>query len=134
MFSKNRIRVLLADDVETDRKIERAVLKSIGITDIDEAENGAIAKFKIENSKKIGNPYNLIITDWNMPKLSGLDLIKELKLDKQMKNVPLILLTGVSDEDKVRLALTSGVSDYIIKPVDREVLLAKLTKFIRPNT
>ncbi|MEO5666469.1 MAG: response regulator [Bdellovibrionota bacterium] len=132
MFSNaQKLRILLIDDVETDRIVEKAMLVSLGITNVDEAENGAIARFKIENAINASSPYDLILSDWNMPMLNGIELAKILKKDDAMKNTPFILLTGIADEHKVHLALKIGVSDYVLKPVQKEILKEKLARFFK---
>ena len=117
------MRVLLADDSEIMRMIIRRALESLGVTGILEAADGlqAIEMFRASNG------FNLVVTDWNMPGKSGIELIHEIRaLDPQ---VPIVMITVEADHDRVREAIQAGVSDYLIKPFTTDLLRSKLELF-----
>ncbi len=116
-------KVLVVDDMMTMRKIVTKTLKEIGFTDIVEAADGAAGW---ETFSASGANIGLIISDWNMPNCTGLDLLKRVRADSRFKNVPFFLVTAESEASQVTEALTSGVSGYIIKPFNVDILKAKL--------
>ncbi len=116
------IRVLIADDSSTMRSILRRCLKSLGVADPVEASDGLQA---IEQFKKGG--FNLVLTDWNMPVKSGLELIREIRsLDPQ---VPIVMITTEAERSQVIEAVQAGASDYLIKPFTAAALEQKLDRF-----
>lgn len=122
MFDLN-IPVLIVDDMMTMRKIVKKTLKEIGFTNITEAKDGADGWEKLSGA----NPaICLVISDWNMPNSSGLDLLKRVRGDSKTKHLPFILLTAESEKTQIVEAAKSGVSGYIIKPFTKDVLEAKL--------
>ena len=117
------MKVLVADDSGIMRKIIIRSLKAIGVNDIVEAANGqeAIDAYK-------ATPVDLILTDWNMPEKSGLDVVTEIRaLDSQ---VPIIMVTTEAQKGQVIAAIQAGVNDYLTKPFEADDLRAKLDKFI----
>ncbi len=115
--------VLVADDSGTMRKIIIRILQAIGIPNATEAEDGdeAVALFK-------RGGISLVLTDWNMPGKSGLEVIREIR--SQDKTVPIIMITTKAEKSRVLEAIQVGVSDYIIKPFEAESLRAKLERFV----
>ena len=117
------MKVLVADDSGVMRKIIIRSLNSVGITDIVEAANGqeAIDKFK-------ETPVDLILTDWNMPEKSGLDVVVEIRATGSQ--VPIIMVTTEAQKGQVISAIQAGVNDYLTKPFEADDLRAKLDKFV----
>lgn len=115
--------VLIADDMMTMRKLVAKSLKEIGFTNIVEAADGAKAWEAISSG---GTPINIIISDWNMPNATGLDLLKRVRADGRFKGVPFLLLTAESDQAQVKEAIVAGVDSYIVKPFTKEQIEAKL--------
>ena len=115
--------VLVADDSGTMRKIIIRILQAIGIPNATEAKDGdeAVALFK-------RGGISLVLTDWNMPGKSGLEVIREIR--SQDKTVPIIMITTEAEKSRVLEAIQVGVSDYIIKPFEAESLRAKLERFV----
>ena len=115
--------VLIADDSSTMRKIIARSLLSLGAAegDLIEAADGAdaVSKFK-------GGKFDLVLTDWNMPNKSGLEVIKEIRADNQ--HVPIIMVTTEAEKSRVIEAVEAGVTDYLIKPFTAEALRQKLEK------
>jgi two-component system chemotaxis response regulator CheY len=116
-----RMKVLVVDDFATMRKIVRNILKQIGFEDITEAEDGNAA-LRILKSDKIG----LVVTDWNMPNLSGLELLQEIRKNSQTSNLPVLMVTAEGLKENVMEAVKAGVNNYVVKPFTAEVLQEKI--------
>lgn len=115
--------VLVVDDMLTMRKLVMKSLKDMGFTSFVEASDGAIAW---QHLTSIENKIGLIISDWNMPNCSGLDLLKRVRNNDKFKKTPFFLVTAESEKEQVIEALRSGVSGYLIKPFDTKVLKEKI--------
>ena len=117
------IRILVIDDMMSLRKLIVNNLKEFGFTHITEASNGQDAWAKIKDAH---HAYELIISDWNMPVFSGLQLLQKCKADEKTKNIPFVMLTAEAEQHQVMEALKLGVSGYIIKPFTAAILKDKL--------
>jgi two-component system, chemotaxis family, chemotaxis protein CheY len=113
--------VLIVDDFKTMRRIVRQSLRAMGFESMDEAEDGRIALQKLQQ----GN-FQLIISDWNMPNMMGIDLLKAVRADTRLKTIPFLMLTAESQKENVLEAARAGVSNYIVKPFTQDQLEAKL--------
>lgn len=122
MFDLNT-RVLIIDDMMTMRKIVGKVCKELGFTDITEAADGALGWQAISTAEK---PFGIVISDWNMPNCTGLDLLKRVRGDKRFAHLPFLLVTAEAEKHQIVEALQTGVSAYIIKPFNPETLKQKL--------
>jgi two-component system chemotaxis response regulator CheY len=122
MFAANT-RILVIDDMLTMRKIVSRVCREIGFTEIEEATDGEHAWSLISASP---NPPGLILSDWNMPKMSGLDLLKKIRGDARLKDVPFLLVTAEAEKTQVQEALSAGVDNYVVKPFSPQILKEKL--------
>lgn len=124
------IKFLIIDDSISIRKIVSHILSQIGYTNVFPAKDGEEAyKILVEHSTK-PKPIQFIISDWNLPKMSGLDFLKKCRAQKEFALVPFLLVTAVTDSDIIRLALTEGITDYINKPFSPALLKSKLDKYI----
>lgn len=119
------IRVLVVDDFATMRRIVKGVLKQLGFSDIVEAEDGSAALAELKK-----DPVGLIVSDWNMPKMSGLDLLKAVKGDATLKTIPFVMVTAEGQKENVLEAVKAGVSNYIMKPFTPETFSEKLEKVL----
>jgi len=117
------INVLIVDDFATMRRIIKGVLKQLGFSNLIEAEDGESA-LKELRKEKIG----LIVSDWNMPNMTGLDLLKAVRADSNLKNIPFLMVTAEGQKENVIQAVQAGVSNYIVKPFTPETFNAKLEK------
>lgn len=117
------IKVLAVDDFMTMRRIIKNLLKQIGFENIDEAEDGVQALNKL----KIGN-YGLVVSDWNMPNMEGIALLRNIRQDAALKDMPFLMVTAEAEKEKVIEAIKSGVDNYIVKPFTAEILKEKLEK------
>ncbi|MDX9730797.1 MAG: response regulator [Bdellovibrionales bacterium] len=122
MFPLN-IRVLVVDDMMTMRKLVSRALKEIGFTDIIEAADGAKGYEALVNSDR---PVGLIVSDWNMPNTTGVDLLRRVRAEGRFKDTPFILLTAESEASQVTEALKAGVSGYVVKPFTVDGLRAQI--------
>jgi len=116
------IKILVVDDYSTMRRIVRNCLKQLGFENVDEAEDGQAALGKLH-----GDPeFKFVISDWNMPNMMGIDLLKAVRGDQQLKGIPFLMVTAEAQKDKMLDAAKAGVSSYIIKPFTADVLQAKM--------
>ena len=117
--------VLIVDDYKTMLRIIRNLLKQLGLENVDEATDGQDALVKLRN----GN-FGLVISDWNMAPMTGLDLLKEVRADPRLKDTPFIMITAESKTENVTAAKKAGVSNYIVKPFNAETLREKIEKVL----
>ncbi|MBP8697029.1 MAG: chemotaxis response regulator CheY [Syntrophobacterales bacterium] len=120
------LKILIVDDFATMRKVIRNLLKQGGYENIVEAEDGAAA-LKLLKSQ----PVDFIISDWNMPNMSGLELLKAVRADDELKALPFLMVTAEALKDNVVAAVKAGVSNYIVKPFTAEVLNEKIEKIVK---
>ncbi|HNS55490.1 MAG TPA: response regulator [Smithellaceae bacterium] len=121
----SNIKILVVDDFATMRKVVRNLLKQGGYEDIVEAEDGVMA-LKALKSQKI----DFIVSDWNMPNMTGLELLKAVRADAELAKTPFLMVTAEALQDNVVAAVKAGVSNYIVKPFTAEVLNEKIKKII----
>jgi two-component system chemotaxis response regulator CheY len=120
MPDKN-MRILSVDDFSTMRRIVKNILKQLGYTNVDEAENGATAIDAMREKK-----YDLVISDWNMPVKTGIEFLKEVRADPELKETPFLMVTAEAEKDNVVEAMQAGVSNYVLKPFTAKILEEKL--------
>ena len=121
MSLNKNMRVMIVDDYNTMLRILRNLLRQLEITTVDEAMNGQEA---LEQLRR--NPADLIISDWNMTPMTGLDLLKSVRSDASLRRTPFIMVTAESKTENVIAAKQAGVSNYIVKPFNAETLRAKI--------
>ena len=115
--------VLIVDDYKTMLRIIRNLLKQLDFHNVEEATDGQEALAKL----RAGN-FGLVISDWNMQPMTGLDLLKEVRADARLKSTPFIMVTAESKTENVIAAKQAGVSNYIVKPFNAETLREKIEK------
>lgn len=113
--------ILIVDDYKTMLRIVRNLLKQIGFENVDEAMDGSAALAKLRDKD-----YDLIISDWNMEPMTGLQLLKEVRSDGRLQATPFVMITAESKPENVIEAKKAGVNNYIVKPFNAETLRAKL--------
>jgi two-component system chemotaxis response regulator CheY len=118
-----KTRILVVDDMLTMRKIVIKVCKEVGFTDIIEAAEGALAWTALEGSTpQVG----LVISDWNMPNMSGLDFLRKVRSDARFAKLPFLLVTAEAEQHQVVEAIKAGVSNYVVKPFTADQLKDKI--------
>ncbi|HTK13894.1 MAG TPA: response regulator [Xanthobacteraceae bacterium] len=113
--------VLVVDDYVTMTRIIRNLLKQIGFEDVDDARDGTRALERLRNRR-----YGLVISDWNMQPMTGYDLLKEVRADPTLAQIPFIMVTAESKTENVIAAKQAGVNNYIVKPFSAQTLKAKI--------
>ena len=113
--------VLIVDDYNTMLRLIRNLLMQLGIDNVDDANNGEEALVKLQTGK-----FGLCISDWNMPTMTGIDLLRQVRANERLKRLPFILVTAESKTENVIAARQAGVSNYIVKPFNAETLRAKI--------
>jgi two-component system chemotaxis response regulator CheY len=119
---------LVIDDFATMRKIVKKVLSELGYTRIEEADDGKPALALLQAAAAKNEHFQFVISDWNMPGMTGIDLLKACKADANLKNIPFMLVTAESEQKNIIEAAKSGVSEYIVKPFNAQTLKMKLEK------
>ena len=117
------MKILIVDDFSTMRRIVRNLLKQLSFNNVDEAEDGDVALEKLKDGS-----YDFVITDWNMPNMTGLELLKAVRADASLKDLPVLLITAEAEKENVVLAAEAGVNDYIVKPFTGDVLQQKINR------
>jgi two-component system chemotaxis response regulator CheY len=125
MAVDKNMNVLIVDDYKTMLRIIRNLLKQIDFNNVEEATDGGEALAKL----KAGN-FGLVISDWNMVPMSGLELLQEVRQDARLKTLPFIMITAESKTENVVAAKQAGVSNYIVKPFNAETLRDKIEKVL----
>ncbi|MDR2337991.1 MAG: chemotaxis response regulator CheY [Deltaproteobacteria bacterium] len=115
------MKILIVDDFSTMRKIVRNILQQMGFTNLEEAEDGKIALKRLQDGD-----IEFIISDWNMPNMMGIDLLKSVRADEKLKNLPFLMVTAESQKENVLQAVQAGVSNYIVKPFTAEIMEEKM--------
>lgn len=117
--------ILIVDDYKTMLRIIRNLLKQLDFDNVEEAGDGTEALAKL----RAGN-FGLVISDWNMEPMTGLELLKEVRADQRLKKLPFIMITAESKTENVIAAKQAGVSNYIVKPFNAETLREKIEKVL----
>jgi len=118
-----KIRILVVDDFSTMRRIVRNLLKELGFTNVDEAEDGAIALQKLNTE-----PFEFVVTDWNMPNMDGLTLLQTIRSTPTLQHLPVLMVTAEAKKENIIAAAQAGASGYIVKPFTAATLSEKLEK------
>lgn len=119
------MKVLIVDDYKTMLRILRNLLRQLNFLNVDEASDGAEALSKLRQDK-----FGLVISDWNMEPMTGIQLLREVRADDSLKHLPFIMITAESKSENVIAAKEAGVSNYIVKPFNAETLKTKLTSVL----
>ncbi|PXX38829.1 chemotaxis protein CheY [Aquitalea sp. FJL05] len=125
MVDKN-IKFLVVDDFSTMRRIVRNLLKELGFTNIDEAEDGQVALHKLKSQN-----FDFIVSDWNMPNMTGIELLKAVRADQQIKHLPFMMITAEAKRENIVEAAMAGASGYIVKPFTAATLEEKMNKIFQ---
>jgi two-component system chemotaxis response regulator CheY len=117
------MKVLVVDDFSTMRRIVKNLLRDLGFTNIQEADDGSTALPMLQN----GN-FDFVVTDWNMPGMQGIDLLKAIRADSSLAHIPVLLITAEAKKEQIIMAAQAGVNGYIVKPFTAGTLKTKIDK------
>lgn len=120
-----KMKILVVDDFSTMRKVIRNLLKQSGFSNVVEAEDG-VAGLRVLESQ----PVDFIISDWNMPNMTGLEFLKAVRAHSELSDLPFLMVTAEALKDNIVLAVKAGVSNYIVKPFTADVLNQKIEKIL----
>lgn len=125
-MADTKMRILIVDDHATMRKIVKNLLKQINFTKVEEADDGTTA---LEKLKK--EDFDFVITDYNMPQMNGMALLKAIREDEKLKKLPVLMITAEASKENILHAAHLGVNDYVVKPFNAEILQAKIDKIFK---
>lgn len=116
------MKFLVVDDFSTMRRIVSGILKECGITNIKEADDGDNALVMLKNEK-----FDFVVTDWNMPRMQGIELLKHIREDDELRHIPVLLITAEAKKENIITAAQAGADGYIVKPFNQVTLQEKLS-------
>lgn len=122
-MSDPKMKFLVVDDFSTMRRIVRNLLKELGYTNVDEAEDGVVAMQKLS-----AGGIDFVVTDWNMPNMTGIELLRAIRANAQMAHLPVLMITAEAKKENIIEAAQAGASGYIVKPFTAATLSEKLAK------
>lgn len=123
MALDKNMKVLIVDDFSTMRRIVKNILRQLNFTNILEADDGSTALDVLQREK-----IDIVVSDWNMPKMTGLELLKAMKSDDALKHIPFLMVTAEAQQENIIEAVKSGVNNYIVKPFTAETLSQKISQ------
>ena len=120
------MKVLVVDDFSTMRRIVKNLLRDLGFTNIQEADDGNTALPMLQSGD-----FDFVVTDWNMPGMQGIDLLKAIRADAKLSHIPVLLITAEAKKEQIIMAAQAGVNGYIVKPFTAATLKTKLDKIFQ---
>jgi two-component system, chemotaxis family, chemotaxis protein CheY len=117
------MKILVVDDFSTMRRIIKNLLRDLGFTNVSEADDGSTALPMLQNGD-----FDFVVTDWNMPGMQGIDLLREIRKDDKLKHLPVMMVTAEAKKEQIVAAAQAGVNGYIVKPFTAATLKGKLDK------
>lgn len=127
-MAQKSIKILVVDDFPTMRRIVKNLLKDLGYENVDEAEDGAMALEKLHT----GN-FDFVVSDWNMPNMDGLSMLKAIRADEQLAKLPVLMVTAEAKKENIIAAAQAGASGYVVKPFTAATLEEKLNKIFEKH-
>jgi two-component system chemotaxis response regulator CheY len=121
MEINQNMKILVVDDHESMRRIVKQALNDLGFKNVKVADDGATALPMLK-----AETFDFLVSDWNMPRMQGIDLLKAVRADENLKKLPVLMITAEAKKDQIIEAAKSGVNDYCIKPFNRETLKSKI--------
>lgn len=125
-MSDKNMKFLVVDDFSTMRRIVRNLLKELGYTNVDEAEDGVAGLQKLK-----GGNFEFVVTDWNMPNMTGIDMLRAIRADATLKHLPVLMITAEARKENIIEAAKAGANGYIVKPFTAATLEEKLQKIFQ---
>lgn len=123
-------KVLIVDDVESMRKIHRHYFMECGFKNVDLANDGYRAFLMLKQAHDKGSPYSLVVSDWEMPKVCGLELLKMIRTDKDLWRTDFYLLSSLSDKKHIVKGINTGATGYMVKPVNQKMITEKFSEYL----
>jgi two-component system chemotaxis response regulator CheY len=120
------MKFLVVDDFSTMRRIIRNLLKELGYTNVDEAEDGIAGLAKLR-----GGGFEFVVSDWNMPNMTGIDMLRAIRADEQLKHLPVLMVTAEAKKENIIEAAQAGASGYVVKPFTAATLEEKINKILQ---
>lgn len=120
------MKFLVVDDFSTMRRIIRNLLKELGYTNVDEAEDGVSGLAKLR-----GGGFEFVVSDWNMPNMTGIDMLRAIRADEQLKHLPVLMVTAEAKKENIIEAAQAGASGYVVKPFTAATLEEKINKILQ---
>ncbi|MFZ1804860.1 MAG: chemotaxis response regulator CheY [Nitrospira sp.] len=120
------MKVLVVDDMVTMRRIVKNILKQLGFGNVDEAENGQEALQKLR-----ADTFGFVVSDWNMPIMTGIEMLRAIRADEKLKTIPVLMVTAEAQQNNLIEAVQAGVSNYIVKPFTAETMQEKIGKIFK---
>lgn len=128
--NKQPAKVLIVDDVDSMRQVNKHILRELGFTKIELAEDGKVALNMLQKAVHSGTPFELVISDWEMPKMDGIELLKIIRSSSDLWRTHVYLLTSMTQKKDVMEAIKSGASGYMTKPINHNVIKEKLKDYL----
>jgi two-component system chemotaxis response regulator CheY len=125
-MAQSNLKFLVVDDFATMRRIIRNLLKELGFSNVDEAEDGVNALQKLKTDR-----FDFVVSDWNMPNMTGIDLLRSIRADEQLKTLPVLMVTAEAKKENIIAAAQAGASGYVVKPFTAATLDEKLKKIFQ---
>ncbi|MFN0314148.1 MAG: chemotaxis response regulator CheY [Burkholderiales bacterium] len=125
-MTKGDLKFLVVDDFSTMRRIVRNLLKEVGITNVEEAEDGVAALALLRAGK-----FDFVVSDWNMPNMTGIQLLREIRADAALKHLPVLMVTAEAKKENIVEAAQAGANGYVVKPFTAATLDEKLQKIFQ---
>lgn len=126
MPADSNMKILVVDDMVTMRRIVKNILKQLGFANVEEAENGQEALQKLR-----ADTYGFVVSDWNMPVMTGIDMLRAIRSDEKLKATPVLMVTAEAQQSNLIEAVQAGVSNYIVKPFTAETMQEKIGKIFK---
>lgn len=120
------MKILVVDDMATMRRIVKNILKQLGFANVEEAENGQEGLQKLRDGA-----FGFVVSDWNMPVMTGIDMLRAIRADEKLKAIPVLMVTAEAQQANLVEAIQAGVSNYIVKPFTAETMQEKLQKIFK---
>jgi two-component system chemotaxis response regulator CheY len=117
------MKILVVDDMSTMRRIVKNILKQLGFSNLDEAENGQEALTKLR-----ADSFGFVVSDWNMPVMPGIEMLRAIRADEKLKHIPVLMVTAEAQKENLIEAIQAGVNNYVVKPFTAETMQEKINK------
>ena len=123
MAADPNMKILVVDDMSTMRRIVKNILKQLGFSNMEEAENGQEALQKLR-----ADTFGFVVSDWNMPVMPGIAMLRAIRADEKLKHIPVLMVTAEAQKENLIEAIQAGVNNYVVKPFTAETMQEKINK------